>query len=1121
MNATLVKYSPEGRELWKVQYSATDAVQGYSVEDIVADNKGDVYVLAIKGNYGPPSMIIYKYDGTNGTLLWSVMESVGRINTPKQILVDNIGGVLVSGFAVNSGPGFSYIIKYSASDGSWLWDKNFIGQLESYAEHIVTDIAIDEVGDIYATGTKNASHFGSSDIVTLKYSGLDGKVLWRQDSEIVGKEYSGELVVSGDEVYITGTVASSTAPAEILKSFLIKYSASDGAMQWSQDTKLDSNLIVLKRLVSDGSGGVVAAGYQGENAYLLRYGGGGGQVQWLVPFAGKLMTLETDKLGGLYAAGFTPGAEYVIVKYNILTGQQLWEYAKPSDKTQVDLLQLSVSGSGAYIAGVSTNKDKDFDNLFLARHRFSDGANLWTIVGSGEDPAYDSPVDVLTDAEGNVIVAGSSTSRSGEIASAFVIKYSAEGETEWLNVLEAGRRNEIVGMAVDAKGDVFITGTRKLLDNSQRHFTIKYNGTDGAKLWEHLSNIGQTSFTIKDIKVDNIGGAYVVGVYSEGSPIVYNDYLVKLDSQNGSVLWSKINDQSSSLYGFAAFTVDERGNVYVTGSTSNTASNYDITTIKYNGTDGSVIWSNVLDKTVNDAVTHLAIDKTGGVYIVGYNSLDPNNYLSVNPFLLKYDASSGNQLWYQAIESKGNSTLTIKHLIADSEGRVYTRGTDPFSEQIFAYDSENGKQEWSFVTDGYITDVTVDGKGGLYFTNAVNRNEIHKHNALNGQKVWSLVTPQEFRRITVDKDLNVIVAGVIDDPVTHWDNLTVKYSQQEDPCNIPVEARLYLPPVAKRVGWQVRTTADFRPYILGANHGVSWSWGDGSTSSIAYTALGTSRITGEHTYQQAGIYQIGLDFSQSCLKPANAGYEQWMPVFDPEAGFVTGAGQTEGIRFNLNARYSGRFATEPQGSVQLDMEGLGRLRSADLEWLVVSGDKAAFRGEGTIDGRGRYGFTLSVTDAGSPGANDAGDRLRVQVWDLERHSRVVYDNGSSQILDLSNQGPTIQRGNIVIHRPGKASMAAKAGSKAQAAEGGSQLTAYPNTFSERTAVSFSLGNAQNYTLEVYDTRGRLVRQLASGNAKAGSTYEYELSGQGLNEGLYIARLVTNAGTQSIKLLLKR
>ena len=85
------------------------------------------------------------------------------------------------------------------------------------------------------------------------------------------------------------------------------------------------------------------------------------------------------------------------------------------------------------------------------------------------------------------------------------------------------------------------------------------------------------------------------------------------------------------------------------------------------------------------------------------------------------------------------------------------------------------------------------------------------------------------------------------------------------------------------------------------------------------------------------------------------------------------------------------------------------------------------------------------------------------------------------------------------------------------------LSSYPNPFNPRTKLSFSLAEAQEIRLDIFDTRGARVRSLQSGLLAAG---EHTATWDGLSDegelmasGLYLARLAGKDGAESHGLLL--
>lgn len=79
-----------------------------------------------------------------------------------------------------------------------------------------------------------------------------------------------------------------------------------------------------------------------------------------------------------------------------------------------------------------------------------------------------------------------------------------------------------------------------------------------------------------------------------------------------------------------------------------------------------------------------------------------------------------------------------------------------------------------------------------------------------------------------------------------------------------------------------------------------------------------------------------------------------------------------------------------------------------------------------------------------------------------------------------------------------------------------RLTASPNPVTDQVRLSFALPYTQAYTLAVYDGQGRLVQQVASGEAPAGQAQELAVPTQTYAAGLYLVRLSTATDVQQFK-----
>jgi hypothetical protein len=90
-----------------------------------------------------------------------------------------------------------------------------------------------------------------------------------------------------------------------------------------------------------------------------------------------------------------------------------------------------------------------------------------------------------------------------------------------------------------------------------------------------------------------------------------------------------------------------------------------------------------------------------------------------------------------------------------------------------------------------------------------------------------------------------------------------------------------------------------------------------------------------------------------------------------------------------------------------------KFNSSSYEWLVVVGARAQYKGVGTINGTGNYGFILTAID-GDLQVPRKPDKFRIRIWDRNT-LRKVYDN----LLDApDSEDPTtvLGGGSIVIHK---------------------------------------------------------------------------------------------------------
>lgn len=400
-------------------------------------------------------------------------------------------------------------------------------------------ITTDNSGNVYVTGYSTISGAGK-DMLTIKYD-ASGNILWSRNynGPVNGGDYSFSIAVaSSGNVYVTGR---SDQGATFSDYTTIKYSPT-GVQQWVALYNGTAGTYEEAR--------VVAVDNQ-ENIYVT----------------GKSMGVGSDN-------------DIVTIKYD-LNGNQLWVQRYNGASNNYDgANSMVVDASGnVYVAGESIGIGSDYITLKYD----TDGNLQWANRYNGTNSGGDAATCVKVDNSGNVYVTGYSDggSTSDDYAT---IKYSSSGAQQWVKRFDglSHQGDFATALALDQSGNIYVTGKSTYFSGTladSNFATIKYN-SNGDMLWlASYAGANNSSDVSRGIVVDNSGNIIVTGSSGDG---FQNDYVTIKYNQAGSQIWmgsyngtGSGNDYSSSL------ASDNSGNIYVTGRSMGSLTDFDYATIKY------------------------------------------------------------------------------------------------------------------------------------------------------------------------------------------------------------------------------------------------------------------------------------------------------------------------------------------------------------------------------------------------------------------------------------------------------------------------------------------------------------------------------------------------------------
>ncbi|MHC4688945.1 MAG: SBBP repeat-containing protein, partial [Planctomycetota bacterium] len=351
--------------------------------------------------------------------------------------------------------------------------------------------------------------------------------------------------------------------------------------------------------------------------------------------------------------------------------------------------------------------DRDYTATYAGGGCDAGWIEEWVAQYHADEKHYwaDEAEELAVDKAGNVYVTGRAYSKLNGIYSwnAPIVMYNNSGQIVWQTQYDgpSSGYDEIEEIFVDDNGNIYVTGTTDNESSFDDLVTIKYTTDSNEPNWvafydgpDHYSDRGKT------ITVDSDGYVYVTG-YSSGIGTEHDLVTIKYDP-NGSEVWptpaiynGPANDDDEAVFVY----VDDFSNVYVTGWSIGSSTEYDWVIIKYDP-DGNEEWAKRYNGPVDgfDNVGSLALDSNGDIYVAGYieTSTSGDDFL-----LIKYDPN-GNEIWKAQYNGPDNLDDGGGRVMIDQDDNIYISGGVNYSGfpiesgefLLFKFRPDSNEPEW-------------------------------------------------------------------------------------------------------------------------------------------------------------------------------------------------------------------------------------------------------------------------------------------------------------------------------------------------------------------------------------------------------------------------------------------
>jgi hypothetical protein len=293
----------------------------------------------------------------------------------------------------------------------------------------------------------------------------------------------------------------------------------------------------------------------------------------------------------------------------------------------------------------------------------SNGNQLWTAPYAG--------AALTVDGTGNSYVVGFSQNFG-------TVKLSPQGSNVWLATYLGNGTGRTVSesVVVDSGSNVLVSGLDTYYEGPPSPYvyltTIEYDA-NGNQLWKSSVGSGFVgSVQVEATALDNLGNLYIAAL-----PYPGNGFSIYKYTPSGSVetVVAPYGNAGGDLaYGLET---DSTGNLFLAGEFFYVAPNYSYGVSLYGtfkaNTNATWLWTNYYPSPgpyPNSSALSLALDSTGNSYVTGYSTIanGTNNIVTI-----KY-SPNGNQLWLQTYNGLNAGTDVGNAIAVDKSGNVYVTG---------------------------------------------------------------------------------------------------------------------------------------------------------------------------------------------------------------------------------------------------------------------------------------------------------------------------------------------------------------------------------------------------------------------------------------------------------------
>ena len=301
-----------GAKIWSYTYNGAGNSNDVGIS---LDLEGTTNVVVggyVVGSGTSNDFFAAKLNQTTGAVVWTSVQnrSTTTSDVPAKVVVGTDGSVALAGISGSD----AWTVKLAAATGAKVWQViyNFANKPDA-----VRGLALDAANNVIIAAYSQGTNY---DMYTAKYAALDGTLIWgkRYNSSFNSSDAPWDVVVDDNaNVFVTGT---SYRSASVPDGMTLKYSGLDGTLLWEGRFNGSSNGNDQNTSIAlDGIGNPVVGGFTtnangSTDVYLAKHNKAAGDLRWQKIFDGdnnkndNVKKVKVDPNGNVWMTGSATGS---------------------------------------------------------------------------------------------------------------------------------------------------------------------------------------------------------------------------------------------------------------------------------------------------------------------------------------------------------------------------------------------------------------------------------------------------------------------------------------------------------------------------------------------------------------------------------------------------------------------------------------------------------------------------------------------------------------------------------------------------------------------------------------------------------------------------------------------